>query len=81
MCGCTSGHSALRTAGGWSFPSAFGLGTGLPLLAMAAVVSLGVGTAERIAGGMARLNRGLTRVAGAVFVLAGLHDTLVYWLL
>jgi len=72
---------ALRTAGGWSFPSAFALGTGLPLLAMAAVVSLGVGAAERIAGGMVRLSRSLTPVAGAVFVLAGLHDTLVSWLL
>ncbi len=72
---------ALKSAGGWIFPGVFALGTGLPLLAMAVVVSLGFGTAERVAGGLARLNPGLTRVAGAVFVLAGLHDTLVYWIL
>src|SRR5207249_5399120 len=70
---------ALRSAGGWGFPAAFAVGTGAPLLALAGVVSLGLGTAERIAGRLARLNRGVGWAAGVVFVVAGLHDTIVYW--
>ncbi|HVQ77131.1 MAG TPA: hypothetical protein VMT79_16520 [Candidatus Binatia bacterium] len=42
-------------------------------------MSLGLGAAERVAGGMARAHRVIGRVAGSVFVLAGLHDTFVYW--
>ncbi len=70
---------ALKSPAGWTFPALFGLGTGLPLLLVAGAVSLGVGAAERVAGGMAGVHRVLGRVAGVVFVLAGLHDTLVYW--
>ena len=70
---------ALRSPGGWGFPGAFALGTGVPLLALAGAVSLGLGTAERIAGGLARLNRAVGWAAGVVFVVAGLHDTIVYW--
>ena len=55
------------------------LGTALPLLALAAVVSLGWGAADRLAGGVARWHRPVKWVAGAAFILAGLHDTLIYW--
>jgi cytochrome c biogenesis protein CcdA len=70
---------ALRSPGGWSFPGVFALGTALPLLALAAVVSLGWGAADRLAGGVARWHRPVKWVAGAAFILAGLHDTLIYW--
>lgn len=70
---------ALRSPGGWSFPALFALGTAVPLLVVAGAVSLGLGAAERVAGGMARAHRVIGRVAGSVFVLAGLHDTFVYW--
>ncbi|HUP37719.1 MAG TPA: sulfite exporter TauE/SafE family protein [Candidatus Limnocylindria bacterium] len=70
---------ALRSPAGWSFPAVFALGTAIPLLALAAVVSLGWGAADRLAGGVARWHRSVTRVAGAAFIVAGLHDTLIYW--
>ncbi len=70
---------ALKSAAGWSFPGLFALGTGVPLLVVAGVVAVGLGGAEPVAGRMISLYRVLERVAGVVFVLAGLHDTLVYW--
>ena len=70
---------ALQNPAGWSFPALFALGTGLPLLVLAGLVSLGLGAAETLAGRMGGLHRVLGRVAGVVFVLAGLHDALVYW--
>jgi hypothetical protein len=70
---------ALRSPAGWSFPGVFAVGTALPLLALAAVVSLGWGAADRLAGGVARWHRPVKWVAGAAFIVAGLHDTLIYW--
>lgn len=70
---------ALKSGGGWVFPSLFALGTALPLLALTGAVSLGLVAHERMVGGMARLHRRAACLAGAVFVVAGLHDTLVYW--
>ena len=70
---------ALTSVGGWTFPGLFALGSTLPLLAIAGVVALGFGAVERAAGPMARVQAVASVVAGAVFVLAGLHDTIVYW--
>lgn len=70
---------ALRSPGGWIFPGLFAIGTGLPLLAVAVILGLGRGAAERVAVGMSRLHRGISIAAGGIFVLAGLHDTFVYW--
>jgi cytochrome c biogenesis protein CcdA len=72
---------ALRSTGGLAFPGLFAVGASLPLLAMAAVVGTGLGTAGRFVGGLRRGERVLRVVAGTVLVLAGLHDTIVYWLL
>lgn len=72
---------ALRSAGGWALPGLFALGSSLPLLALAAGVAAGLGTAERFSGGVERLERPLRLVAGAVLVLAGVHDTAIYWVL
>lgn len=70
---------ALRSGGGWAFPGLFAVGTSLPLLALSCGVSFGVAAHQRVVGGMTRLQRRLGRLAGVVFVVAGLHDTLVYW--
>lgn len=72
---------ALRSTGGLAFPGLFAVGASLPLLAMTAIVGMGVGTASRFAGGLRRAQRVLRVAAGVVLVLAGLHDTIVYWLL
>lgn len=70
---------ALRSPGGWAFPGLFAVGTALPLLAVAVGVALGLGTIEGLAGGLTRLHRAIRRAAGALFILGGLHDTIVYW--
>lgn len=72
---------ALRSAAGWTFPGLFAVGASLPLLVVAALVTAGAAAVEAAAGGLRRLERGLRPAAGAVLVLAGLHDTLVYWVL
>ena len=70
---------ALRSHGGWAFPGLFAVGTTLPLLAVAAGVALGLGTKERLAGSLTRLHRAVRWAAGGLFILGGLHDTIVYW--
>jgi cytochrome c biogenesis protein CcdA len=72
---------ALKTAGGWSFAGLFAIGSSLPLLAAAALVTAGAGAIERLVGSIRRLERPLRVMAAVVLVLAGLHDTLVYWML
>ncbi|MEK7715406.1 MAG: sulfite exporter TauE/SafE family protein [candidate division NC10 bacterium] len=72
---------ALRSAGGWAFPGLFALGASLPLLAIAGLVAAGAGAAEVVAGGMRRLERPVRVGAAVILLLAGLHDTLVYWAL
>ena len=70
---------ALRSFGGWIFPGLFAVGSTLPLLVASSVVAAGFGGVERLAGGMSRMYRAAGGVAGGIFVLAGLHDTVVYW--
>lgn len=72
---------ALRSAGGLAFPGLFAVGSSLPLLVVTAVVGAGLGTASRLVGGLRRAERVPRVVAGAILILAGLHDTVVYWLL
>lgn len=72
---------ALRSVGGWAFPGLFALGSSLPLLGIAAVVGSGFGVAERVLGRLGRFERGARIAAAVMLVIAGLHDTFVYWLL
>ncbi len=72
---------ALQSPVGWAFPALFALGTGLPLLAFAGLFAAGSDLAQgwmRRVGGMHRV---AARLAGIVFILAGLNDTLTYWFL
>jgi cytochrome c biogenesis protein CcdA len=72
---------ALRSAGGWSFPGLFAIGASLPLLAVAALVTVGAGAVGRMLGSTRRLERPLRLAAGFVLLAVGLHDTLLYWAL
>lgn len=72
---------ALRSTGGWIFPGLFAIGSSLPLLIVSAAVATGLGTAARIAGGIRRLEPALRAAAGILLIAAGLHDTLIYWML
>jgi cytochrome c-type biogenesis protein len=72
---------ALASQGGWIFPGTFAIGTALPLLGFTYVLSLGTAIAQRYFTQMKGLDRSLRRIAGAIFLLAGLNDTLTYWAL
>jgi cytochrome c-type biogenesis protein len=72
---------AIQSAGGWSFPALFAVGSSLPLLAVTALVAAGIASASTVTGRMARLERPVRVVAAVVLVVAGLHDTVVYWAL
>ncbi|MGH7389909.1 MAG: sulfite exporter TauE/SafE family protein [Candidatus Rokuibacteriota bacterium] len=72
---------ALKSAGGWSFAGLFAIGSSLPLLAVAALVTAGAGAIEGLVGSIGRLERPLRIAATVVLVITGLHDTLVYWML
>ena len=71
----------LRSPWGWTFPGVFAVGTALPLLAFSALLGAGLGMAETGLLRMKGVGKVLNRVAGAVFVLAGINDTLTYWAL
>ncbi|MBI4241680.1 MAG: sulfite exporter TauE/SafE family protein [Candidatus Rokubacteria bacterium] len=71
----------LRSRAGVLIPALFALGTALPLLAYAALLRWG---ATLAGGDIERLSRSHTvvrRVGGAIFIIAGVNDTLTYWAL
>jgi cytochrome c biogenesis protein CcdA len=70
---------ALRSAGGWSFPGLFALGSTLPLLVLSGIMAMGFGALESAGGKLSQVQRIASEIAGAVFILAGVHDTVVYW--
>jgi len=72
--GVTSGAGLL-------VPAVFALGTALPLLGYAALLAAGRGFAGPEPPRLARLHAAATRVAGVVFLLAGVNDTVTYWAL
>ena len=71
---------ALTVPLGFAYPVVFAIGMGLPLLAFAWLISRASPTQD-LFGGVRRSRRWLTPLAGAVFVLAGVFDTLRYWLI
>ncbi|HSB78825.1 MAG TPA: sulfite exporter TauE/SafE family protein, partial [Candidatus Methylomirabilis sp.] len=71
----------LRSSAGLLVPGLFAVGTALPLLLYAGLVAAG---AEAVGAYARRLSRGhatARKIAGAIFLLAGINDTVVYWLL
>ncbi|MDZ4345104.1 MAG: sulfite exporter TauE/SafE family protein [Candidatus Binatia bacterium] len=72
---------ALGNAGGWVFPGLFAVGASLPLLVFSGLVGLGRRTFTAWIDRLKDSHRKISRVAGIVFILAGINDTLIYWLL
>jgi len=70
---------SLSATGGWFFPAIFALGTTLPLLVFTSIFLFGSELAEAYVKKMQNLDKYLRRIAGVIFLLAGLNDTLVYW--
>lgn len=72
---------ALSRPDGLVYPALFALGTSLPLLLGLGLVSYGGGSLRRFVGQVGRRQRVIAIVAGAILIVAGLHDTAVYWFL
>ena len=70
---------AVASPGGLVFPALFALGTALPLLALLALLGLGLGDAARQGSLMQRAQPVLTQLAALVLIAAGVNDTIVYW--
>jgi cytochrome c-type biogenesis protein len=71
----------LATRGGFVLPALFAVGTALPLIGFTALLLAGGRLAERYTSRAGALDGPVRAVAGAVFLLAGINDTLLYWAL
>lgn len=71
----------LRSHAGLLVPGLFAVGTALPLLAYAGLLAGGSGLARGYARRLSRGHSILRKIAGAIFILAGVNDTLTYWAL
>ncbi len=72
---------ALRSNGGLFVPGLFAIGTALPLLAYAGLLTSGNELAAAYTRALSRGHSSVKKVAGAIFILAGINDTLTYWFL
>ncbi|MGH2562036.1 MAG: sulfite exporter TauE/SafE family protein [Thermomicrobiales bacterium] len=72
---------ALARPDGVLYPALFALGTAVPLLGILGLVSLGGGSLRPYARQVGRGQRVVAVVAGLILLVAGLHDTVVYWML
>ena len=63
----------------FAFPALFAAGTTVPVLLLGGL--LAAGASPEIPAGLGRASRILTRVAGLLFIVVGLNDTLIYWAL
>lgn len=72
---------ALTSPVGVLFPGVFALGTTLPLLGLAGLLTARAGATRAYMAGTRRVSAWLQPVAAIVFILAGLNDTLIYWFL
>jgi len=64
---------SLNTKGGFLLPLVYGVGTGLPVLAFAVLISLGVTSAARWFNKVAKLEKYARKVTGVIFVAAGIY--------
>jgi sulfite exporter TauE/SafE len=64
---------------GLAFPALFAIGTSLPVLLLGGLLARGASSEARVR--LGRASAVLNRVAGLVFIVAGLNDTLIYWAL
>ncbi len=71
---------AVASTAGPLYPAAFAAGTAFPLVLTALVVAAGSDTAS-LASRLVAWEPWLRRLGGAIFLLAGLNDTFLYWFL
>ena len=71
---------ALQSRVGLLYPGLFALGTTAPLLALLGLFGIGLNGARRHISRVRRVDLWVRRASGVVFVLAGLNEILLYWL-
>lgn len=69
---------ATGTGSRFVLPAVYGIGTGLPVVAVAVLLALGVGGVGRMFDALTRFERVASRLTGAVFVLAGAYLVLTH---
>ncbi|OGL63078.1 MAG: hypothetical protein A3J27_03920 [Candidatus Tectomicrobia bacterium RIFCSPLOWO2_12_FULL_69_37] len=69
---------SLKSGGGLAFPLIFGFGTAIPLLLSVGALVLGGSLVAGWTRSLPRWNAAFRRLAGGVFLLAGVHDAIVY---
>jgi cytochrome c-type biogenesis protein len=72
---------ALASPGGVVLPGVFALGTALPLLAFAALLNVSSVNVPGLLRSMRAFDAWAQRAAGIVFVLIGINEIVLYWLL
>ena len=72
---------ALASPGGLAFPGVFALGTTVPLLFFAGLVATGSENMRALMRGAKRVDVWAQRLVGVVFVLIGVNEVLLYWLI
>jgi cytochrome c biogenesis protein CcdA len=71
---------ALNHPAGSLLPFVYGIGTGLPVLAFAVAIAIGVKSLSHWFHQVTRIERYTRKITGAVFLLAGLYYFWGYWL-
>lgn len=72
---------AIASPGGVLFPGVFALGTALPVLGLAAVISSGSVNVGQFVKRFKAANIWIQRVVGVIFVVIGFHEIILYWLI
>ena len=72
---------ALAAPGGLLLPGVFALGTTLPLLALAALMTAGLVNWRAVVRRIRRFDLWAQRLVGGIFLLVGLNEIVLYWLL
>ncbi len=69
---------AIKARSGVLLPAAYGIGTGLPVVAFAVLVALGARSVGKVFDKVALFEKWARRVTGVVFIGVGIYYTLVY---
>jgi cytochrome c-type biogenesis protein len=72
---------AIASPAGIVFPSVFAFGTVLPLLGIGAVLAAAKANVGLLLKRVKRANRAVQYAGGVIFVLVGIHEVILYWLI
>jgi cytochrome c biogenesis protein CcdA len=69
---------AIAQESGLALPALYGVGTGLPVFAVAALIALGANTVGQVLHQLARVERWARRITGIVFIAVGVYYCLTH---